>query len=577
MSLPLPSAPRRTSNRSTIWLGCWIIVLLVTSITFFIFWYTHQPNSDRVSPYPKGIEIPIAYNGEWLPGSARMRDGSLYLPLKAINMWVDPDFIWDKASETIIVTTQNQVLRMQTDRLTAYVNQKPIALRMAPLVQGEEVYLPADILTKWGLLKISLLNQGHMILVEKPGDILIWGRVVPSDKPFPIRQGPNPSYPIVGEVSPNEKLKIFSEENESFRIQTLTGDIGYLPKNQITLESTESLPLPKRQRPYLTLRPNGQTIHLTWEYVHEKTASPQSIGSLDGINVVSPTWFELVDNQGNIKSKADANYVKWAHSQGIQVWALFNNGFNPEWTHSVLKDTSLREKMTKQLLAYAELYDLDGINLDIENVHLDDKEALVQWVRELVPLLHEQDLTVSMDITTFSFSENWSLFYDRKQLGELVDYIALMAYDENWASSPTSGSVASLPWVERGIVQLIESGQVDASKILLGIPYYTRLWTEETINGKVTVSSKALSMDKAEALLKQKGLNKTYSTVAGQNVAEWSEAGKTYKIWFEDETSLSGRVALMKKYRLAGIATWRRGFERDGILPWMDKQIKKRP
>ena len=43
--------------------------------------------------------------------------------------------------------------------------------------------------------------------------------------------------------------------------------------------------------------------------------------------------------------------------------------------------------MIAQILQYAHVYDLDGINLDFENVYLDDKERLVQFVRELTPYL----------------------------------------------------------------------------------------------------------------------------------------------------------------------------------------------
>ena len=59
-----------------------------------------------------------------------------------------------------------------------------------------------------------------------------------------------------------------------------------------------------------------------------------------------------------------------------------------------------------------------------------------------------------MDVTAKSSSLNWSLCYDRKELGKVVDYIMLMAYDEHWATSPVSGSVASIGWVENSIVTL---------------------------------------------------------------------------------------------------------------------------
>jgi len=47
----------------------------------------------------------------------------------------------------------------------------------------------------------------------------------------------------------------------------------------------------------------------------------------------------------------------------------------------------------------------------------------------------------------------------------------LMAYDEHWATSPVSGSVASIGWVDRGVSALLED--VPSEKVILGLPFYT--------------------------------------------------------------------------------------------------------
>ena len=128
----------------------------------------------------------------------------------------------------------------------------------------------------------------------------------------------------------------------------------------------------------------------------------------------------------------------------MAVWALINNDFNLDITHEFLSSSETRDKIIRQILMYAELFRLDGINIDFENVYLKDKDLLVQFVRELTPILREAGIVVSMDVTVKSTSPNWSLCYDRKELGKVVDYMILMAYDEHWATSPVSGSVASI-------------------------------------------------------------------------------------------------------------------------------------
>ena len=135
--------------------------------------------------------------------------------------------------------------------------------------------------------------------------------------------------------------------------------------------------------------------------------------------------------------------------------------------------------MIKQILAYAALYGLDGINLDFENIYLKDKDAYTQFVREIAPLLREQGLVVSVAVGIPGGSETWSLSHDRKALAETVDYVCLMTYDQHW---PAPGSSAELQWVEDRLMATLE--EVPPDKLLLGIPLYTRLWAEEEVDGR---------------------------------------------------------------------------------------------
>jgi len=142
-----------------------------------------------------------------------------------------------------------------------------------------------------------------------------------------------------------------------------------------------------------------------------------------------------------------------------------------------------------------------------------------------------------------------------------VDYMAVMTYDETPAASPVAGPVASLPWVERGLVGVLE--EVPREKLLLGVPFYTRLWKETSLGGgRVRTTSRALSMEEAESLLRERGLSPRWDPDAGQHFATFEEGGSRYRIWLEDDRSMAARASLVVKYGLAGIASWRRGYEK---------------
>src|SRR5690606_34943351 len=135
-------------------------------------------------------------------------------------------------------------------------------------------------------------------------------------------------------------------------------------------------------------------------------------------------------------------------------------------------------------------------------------------------------LVVSIDVTVKSTSENWSMFYDRQALSETVDYMMVMAYDEHWASSPVAGSVSSLPWVEKSIVQIMKEDKVPPSTLVLSVPFYTRSWTEEMTGGKKSAASPAVCMDTAWKQVADNKLTPVYLPEAGQHYVEYKDGDK---------------------------------------------------
>lgn len=322
----------------------------------------------------------------------------------------------------------------------------------------------------------------------------------------------------------------------------------------------------------------GKRINLTWDAIYNVQPDPTKIGDWNGVNVVSPSWFSLSDGKGNIRSKADAAYSAWARNKGMQVWAMFGNSFEPDMTHEALSSYASRSSMIQQLIAYARTFRVQGINLDFENVYTKDKDNLIQFVRELTPLMHEQGLSVSIDVSPKSNSEMWSAYLDRGRLADAVDYLILMAYDEHWAASPVSGSVASLPWTENAITKILKEDGVAPSQLILGVPFYTRVWTEKTDdNGKVEVSSKAIGMDAVRKLIEDNKLTPALSEETGQHYVEFKANGALQRIWLEDELSVQARVQLVKKYKLAGVASWTRAFAADDIWSVLDKALQSYP
>lgn len=315
----------------------------------------------------------------------------------------------------------------------------------------------------------------------------------------------------------------------------------------------------------------GQKINLAWQPTFEAETNLATNEKHDGLNVVAPSWFEITQSDGFIKNNADLGYVRKAHEKGYQVWALITNRFDPDLTRRVLASESARQNVVKQLAAYTRLYELDGINLDFENVYDSDRDALTAFVGEIAAGLKEVGATVSMDVTVPSNVSQWSSCYDRKSLGKIVDYVMVMAYDEHWRTSPVSGSVASIGWVERGVVNTLK--EVPAQKVVLGVPFYMREWEENRADGS-GVRAKTMTMQRAEETIREKGLRPVWLEDQGQYYFEYESGDKRYRVWQEERRSIELKLGLVDKYALAGAAAWRKGFEKPEIWSVMREKLK---
>ncbi|MGN7455535.1 glycosyl hydrolase family 18 protein [Paenibacillus pasadenensis] len=525
------------------------------------------PSRDDMKP-EYGHAHPLFYGGTYLKEGALIEQGQTLLPLEAIRSVLGSDLpVWyEEKTQSIILTSDTKVLFMKKDELQAKLGDKPFQLAVAPVERNGRVYMPLSPLKTLYGIQAEISSASGVMTLERAGDRLRMAVSAKDDEDIFVRSEPSIHRPYVDRAAPGQPLIVWGEQEDWYKVQGPEGHSGYVRKKELRFTGDRVIAPLQEEEPALPWKP-GQKVNLTWEAVYSKHPDPSGYPAMEGVNVVSPTWFEVSDGSGQIRSKADASYGAWARQRGMQVWALFSNAFDPDLTTKVLSSAETRFTMIRQLLAYAEMYKLQGINIDFENVRTSDKQNFVQFVRELSPMLHEAGLIVSIDVTPKSSSEMWSLFLDREALIDSVDYMMLMAYDEHWASSPKAGSVASLPWVEASIKRLLEEDGVDPAKLVLSMPLYTRIWSESKgEDGSVDVSSKAVGMDRIREIMRDRKLTPVFDEAAGQNYIEYAEKeGVRNRIWIEDERSIEARVELVHKYGLAGVATWARSFQTDSI------------
>ncbi len=536
------------------WMAVCILIIIAAAA------YIAIPNPFHEDPDWKGIDKPIFVKGELMQYPAKGTGDSLQIPLPVLQSQVDPNIRYEQATQSIILTSSNHIMHLKEGSTKAELNMKPVQLRFAPEQQQQLIYVPLAPLKQIYHIDVHEDPDTGAVILMRAGEQVQYAKVSAggSDQTAALRSEASIHAPIYNDVTDGANLRIWQTGDQWLKVQLDNGITGYMQHQAIQLGELTTIPVPAIPDNRVQTEWKGKKVNLAWEAVYEKRRDPHTIGELPGINVLSPTWFEIVDDSGNVRSKADMEYVNWAHHRGIEIWALLSNGFDADRTTEALSSYENRRRIITQILEYARIYQLDGINIDFENVHTTDGPNVTQFIRELKPLASEYSLVLSMDVTPKSNSELWSKFLDRQSLAPSLDYMMVMAYDEHWASSPKAGSVASLTWTEKAMQRVLEEDEVPADKLILGIPLYTRIWTEKSENGQTKVSSKAVGMESIAKLLADKKLKPRLDPDTGQNYVEYKEKDVTYKIWIEDELSLTARVELARKLQLAGVASWTR-------------------
>lgn len=536
-----------------------VLVAIAGIITGFIKKYTPSDARMDLADYyhTSEDEAALILQDTISETKGKMVDGEAYLPYSVITNEMGGRFYWDKESEKMLYTTATDTLEIKPED-TAYTIAGQTKQQDYILVKeiGEEFYIALDFVEQYMPIQGEVYDKPDRIVVSyKWGDI----NTVSVSKDTEVRYQGGIKSPILSDVKKGDTLILLEEMENWSRVMTTDGIDGYVEKKNLEKPQTTELSYTGEYKEDYSSLTREHKINLAWHQVTSEAANAalgETIQNMAGVNVISPTWFSVTANEGTISSLASADYVNEAHSRGMEVWGLIDN-FNPDVsTLETLSSRSSREHIIQKLLEEAQRVGLDGINVDFEALTEEEAPHFIQFVRELSVVCRANNLVLSVDNPVPQFTG----FYNRKEQGIVADYVIIMGYDEHTTGSEEAGSVASLPFVKEGIEKTLQ--EVPKEKVINGIPFYTRLWTESN-NG--TLSSEVMTMDAASQYIQENGIEVYWEKETAQNYGELLTDNGTQKIWLEDEQSIEEKMKLISQYELAGVASWKLGFERADV------------
>lgn len=514
-------------------------------------------------------EYSITLNRELLTDEHALEiDGRIYLRAGFVAQSINSRFYYDDNEDLFLYTTPTEILTftpdVQTYTITAWDSSS----------EGDEGYTvvrAVDGVPYVDAVYVQERTKMDYASYTDPERIVIntrWGEesVVAIGEDTPLRYRGGIKSEVLRTAEEGEEMVLLDDSYEDWIcLASDDGYIGWISRKAAGKTSLRQLAEPEfTETEYPSIHKDFK-INMLWHQVMSEAANEyvdDVIKASPGINVLSPTWFYFEDTNGTVASIAGTDYVETCHKAGIEVWALFANEFPEDDTRvfdqakttETLSYTSKRSQIIAQLIQYVRDAGIDGINIDFEMIAEDAADDYIEFIRELSIPCRYYGIVLSID----NYVPAYTYYYNRREQGIVADYVVVMTYDETLGSSDTPGPIASSAFVRQGVADTLEL--VDKSKVIDGIPFYTRVWSTSP-GGEV--SSFACGMEEAAGYLADHKVTAVLDEASGLNYGSYTSTvdGNFYEIWLQDADAVADEMSIIAEHDLAGVAAWKSGFE----------------
>ena len=492
-------------------------------------------------------------------------NGIIYVSMDDIENYFDRYIHIEDEINEIVTTYDKQIasIGFETNKLT--LNGSTKKTQAHAITKEEVIYLPISEMQEVYGIELSVTEKNVVLDSLSRKQVKAYAK-----SNISVKWKADIFSKTVDKVKKGDIL-IAIEENDNgwTRVRTENGEVGYVKTSKLTNYTTVREDLVEEKQI------QGK-VNMFWDYYSKYVKCPDRTGQvIEGVNVVSPSFF-YIDDDGEFQDKvgdAGKAYIEWAHSNGYKVWPMLQNDeAGIKVTSTIINSYAKRQELIEKIVEVCVEYQLDGINIDFENMYEADKDKFSRFIIELEPRIKEIGGVLSVDVTAPDGDPNWSLCYDRNVIAHVADYIVFMAYDQYGNSSTKPGTTAGFNWVETNIIKFIENEDVEPSKIILGIPFYTRQWTIDS-NGEIKQGGRGV-VNMLNIKIPN-NVEKQWDEELQQYYIEYKSGNDTIKMWIEDGTSIAAKVSLVTKYGLAGTSGWRKDMETSNVWSIINNELSK--
>ena len=312
-------------------------------------------------------------------------------------------------------------------------------------------------------------------------------------------------------------------------------------------------------------------------YVDRETSYDSFVKHVKEIDVLGPQVY-TVDSLGIVWGTLDRRVLELARANNVKVMPLVvNEGFHQPSLRKLLADSSARHRATQSLLALCRTNKYWGIQFDIENINIQDRDLFTRWYRETATALHREGYRISVAVvhrleddagpTGYHrfLQDSWRAGFDIAELGRIGDFISLMTYDQHTRRTPP-GPGAGLTWMRRAVEYVLT--QLPPEKLSAGIPLYGGHWftrADPTIPERARMDRATVTWSWGSGLVARNGGTMQWDEREQVPFAHFEVGGVYEWVFLENARSFEAKLRLVRERKLRGFSSWVLGGEDEGL------------
>jgi spore germination protein YaaH len=278
------------------------------------------------------------------------------------------------------------------------------------------------------------------------------------------------------------------------------------------------------------------------------------------IDIFAPQNY-MVDNNGFLSGKVEADLLSFAKKNSIKVMPLLTNGaFNATTSRTFLDDPVKQDILINNLVLEAKNFGYIGWQIDFEQMELSYRDKFSEFIERAYKVFKLNNLELSVAVIA-QISENpadypknlWQRIigvYDYSRLASSTDFISIMSYDD----PNSAGPVAGYRWLQKVIDHSLT--KIPKEKISLGLAFY--YWQWRNLDGKrVGIGGN----EGIQNVLKKYEVEYMYDNFEQAPYLNYWKDNMSYSIWYENGKSIGQKITLIEKYQLQGFSAWALGLE----------------